>query len=609
MPDRRDQRLVLVLAVGLVLVTGGLFARTATFEFLQYDDDRFVYDNPALAEGLTADAIAWSFTTDHAALWIPGTWLSHLADVQLFGLRPGPHHLVNVLQHVLTTLLLFGALRAMTGAVRRSALVAALFAWHPGHVESVAWVTERKDTLSTLFLVAALWAYHRWTVRRTRGRYLVLLAWAVLGLLTKPMLVTLPVLLLLVDVWPLGRTDWRRLVREKSPLFALAAAVGAVTFVVGQRGGIVASMSELGLGPRLVNAVVSYAQYPLQMVWPVGLYAQVPFRLTAPAGLVIASAVFLLAVGWASIRYARRAPYLFFGWWWYVISLLPVSGLAQQGVHGMADRYTYVSFIGLFVIVAWGGADLARRLRVPRPAVATLVAVVLVALAWVTHAQVGVWRNNLTLFEHALARNPDNPMAHTFLGLGLEVRDRPVEAAAAYGRAIDLNPDHHVARFQLGRLLAQQGDPAGAVRHYEASLIAYEDAADVRRDLGNQYFLLGDHERAAAHLERALELEPGNRGAMTNLALACLAREEFDEAETLLQEVASAAPEDPHVRYNLACVAARQGRAAAAAVRLEEALDLGFTAWEAIEADPDLARLRASPEYADLRSRRAPSGR
>jgi len=430
-----------------------------------------------------------------------------------------------------------------------------------------------------------------------------------LGLMTKPMLVTLPVLLLLMDFWPLARTGWRGLILEKAPLFAVALAVGVVTFVVGQRGGIVAPMSELGLGPRLVNAVVSFAHYPLQLVWPVGLYAQVPFRLAAPAWQVVLAAIFLLAVSWASLRYARRAPYLFCGWWWYVISLLPVSGLAQQGVHGMADRYTYVPFIGLFVIVAWGGADVARRLRVPRRAAATVAAVALVALAVVTHAQVGVWRNNLTLFGHALERNPANPMAHTFLGLGLEVRDRPAEAAAAYREAIALNPRHHVAHFHLARLLAREGDPEDAVRHYEAALFAYADAADVQRDLGNQYLLLGNLERAAEHLSRSLELEPDDRGAMTNLALARLGLGAYGEAEALLLRVLAAAPDDPRVRYNLACVASRRGDPAAAAARLDEAFELGFGDWAVIEADPDLANLRAAPEYVDLRSRRAPSGR
>jgi Flp pilus assembly protein TadD len=412
-----------------------------------------------------------------------------------------------------------------------------------------------------------------------------------------------------VDFWPLARTGWPGLVREKAPLFAAAAAVGVATFVVGQRGGIVASLTEVGIGPRLVNAVIGYALYPLQLVWPVGLYAQVPFRHAAPWWQLGTAAVFLVGMSWMSLRCARRAPWFTWGWWWYVVSMLPVSGLAQQGVHGTADRYTYVPFIGLFVIVAWGGAALARRLRVPRPATAIVVVAVLATLAALTHAQVGVWRDSLTLFTHALARNPDNPMAHVFLGRGLEARGRTSEAAASYRAALALDPHHRLAHFQLGRLLARAGDPAGAVRHYEEALDAYGDAADVQRDLGNQYLLLGDQERAAAHLVRALEIEPGHAGARSNLALVRLAQGRYDAAQELLEQVMDAKPDDPRVRYNLACVASRRGDVATAAARLREAFARGFADREAVAADPDLANLRAAPGYEEFRPPRAPSGR
>jgi hypothetical protein len=361
------------IALALVAITLAVYLPVRQFGFVNFDDPDYVSANAHIAHGLTRAAVLWAFTTGYAANWHPLTWLSHMIDVQVFGVNAGPQHLVNLLLHVLNTLLLFGLLHRMTGARGRSAFVAALFAVHPLHVESVAWIAERKDVLSTLFWMLTMWAYVAYVRRPSWARYLgVAIAFA-LGLMAKPMLVTLPAVLLLLDVWPLGRTGVTRLLRprralvlEKLPLFALAAVSSVMTFLVQRRGGAVSTVDQYPWASRVANALVEYVVYLGRMCWPARLSIFYPYSQSLPGWSVAGSLVLLVALSVAVFRAGGRRPYLVVGWLWYVVTLVPVIGLIQIGTQARADRYTYVPLIGIFIMAAWGLPDLLAIARACR---------------------------------------------------------------------------------------------------------------------------------------------------------------------------------------------------------------------------------------------------
>jgi protein O-mannosyl-transferase len=346
--------------MALVLVNVAVFGAVRHFDFVTWDDPPYVTENPIVRAGLTWSGVVWAFTTAHGPYWHPLTWLSHMLDVQLYGLHAGGHHLTNLVLHVSNSVLLLLLLRRMTGALWKSAAVAALFAVHPLHVESVAWVAERKDVLSTLFWILTMWAYLTYARRPGAGRYAAVLLVFALALMAKPMVVTLPLILLLLDVWPLGRVSlsWHRLVLEKTPMFALSAAAGVATIVVQQRVGALAAITSVTPGLRVANALVSYGNYLAKTLWPARLAALYPYPQSLPAWPWLLTCGFgLAAISVAAVRLAPRRPYLMMGWFWYLLTLLPVIGLVQVGPQAMVDRFTYVPLVGVFVIVVWGASD------------------------------------------------------------------------------------------------------------------------------------------------------------------------------------------------------------------------------------------------------------
>ncbi len=398
----------------LVVLAFAVYGRVAGHEFLNYDDDRYVVDNPMVNEGFTADGVARAFTESVAANWHPVTWLSHMLDVELFGVASGPHHLMNVLLHALNAVLLFLLLRRTTGAHGAAATVAAVFAVHPVHVESVAWLAERKDVLSMLFALLAMHAWVAWTRAPSVGRYVVAAALLALGLMAKPMLVTLPFVLLLLDVWPLrrGERGWRRLVVEKLPLFGLVAASMAATVWAQRAGGAVQGLSTLTLGERLANAVTSYAAYLGKAVWPVELPFFYPYDRGVQAGAAVAAAALLIgltAVAWIG---RRARPWMLVGWLWYLGTLVPVIGVVQVGSQSMANRYTYLPLVGVVFAVVY---TLRERLA-PRAA-AAIAAAVVAGLAGVSVWQVGFWKDGPTLYARALAVTEGNFVALHNLGV------------------------------------------------------------------------------------------------------------------------------------------------------------------------------------------------
>lgn len=422
-------------ATALVAATLGAYRGVAGNDFVVYDDDQYVTANPALRDGLTAPAIRWAFVTDHAANWHPLTWLSHLLDVQLFGFAPRGHHLMSLALHVAATVLLFLLLRRLTGNALPSLATAALFGLHPAHVESVAWVAERKDVLSTLLGLFAIAAYAGWVRRPSWRRYAALVGLFALGLLAKPMLVTLPFVLLLLDLWPLRRWSWKESlaglvprVREKLPLFALAAASCSVTFLVQRGGGAVQSADRYPLAIRCQNAAVAYVDYLRQLAWPSDLAVFYPHPGVALSPLrALASLALLLLLTAGAWRLRRSQPAVLVGWLWFLGTLLPVIGLVQVGWQARADRYTYLPSIGLFVALAWGAGALATTPE-RRTALAAATGAALAACCFVTQAQVGYWRDSETLFLRALAVTRENFLAENNLGHFYNERSRPAEA-------------------------------------------------------------------------------------------------------------------------------------------------------------------------------------
>lgn len=593
----------MLVGVLLIAATTVVYVRVARFGFVNLDDPTYVFANPRIQEGLTPSGILWALTSLETH-WHPLTRLSWMLDAQIGGASPHVYHVTNLLLHMANVLLLFVVLDRMTGAMWRSGFVAGLFAVHPVHVESVAWITERRDVLSTLFWILTMLTYCRYVDAPGTKRYLALASVFTLGLMSKSMLVTLPAVLLLLDFWPLerharpngktrpGAGRSRGLVLEKAPLFVLSAATAVVTFAAQRLGGAVASSEFYPLLARFENAVVAYSVYLGMLVWPRNLAILYPHPGASLPALRIAGAGFLLlALSALALYQARRRPYLLVGWLWYLVTLVPVIGLIQVGDQAMADRYAYVPFIGLYIVVAWGLPDLVARIAsrgrssaaapLDRPLNRLLAAsgtVALVALAACAFVQAGHWRNSLALFQHAVDASPKNALAHNMLGGEFKDRGRLEEAISHFSEAVRLDPllpdpicDLGGALIKVGRLeegiavcrrtLAQW--PPLARPHADLGLglmrLANRDEARARQgaapaapgDAGSEPLdpavaekLKRLREEGIAHLEQALRLDPSFADAHFNLGVALAEQRRFEEAIEQFQEVLRIRPSD-----------------------------------------------------------------
>jgi len=421
-----------LISLFLILGAFSVFWPVLNFEFVNFDDDTYVSENPHIQDGLTWGGVQWAFLIDpgsgsqHADFWIPMTFISHMITIELFGLEPWGHHMVNLMIHIMNTLLLFWTLRRMTGSLWKSGFVAALFAIHPLHVESVAWVTERKDVLSTLFWILTIWVYAFYTKRPKFHRYLLVALTFSLGLMSKPIVMTLPFVLLLLDYWPLHRFRWGdhqtalKLVWEKTPLMALTGVCFVLTLLVQQKWETVGSLQTFPLGNRIGNALVSYVDYIGKMFWPMNLAVFYPHPGNLPLEQIIVSALLLLAITILVIRWSPRAPYLVVGWLLFLGTLVPVIGLVQVGQQAMADRYTYIPLIGLFIIIAWGIPDLIAKWHYQKLFLSLGAGLILSALMVITWLQVQHWRNSISLFEHAIEVTGTNYVAYHNLGLAFQ---------------------------------------------------------------------------------------------------------------------------------------------------------------------------------------------
>lgn len=570
----------------LAAITLAVFGQTIRYQFVNFDDDLYVYNTPAIKAGLTPKGVAAAFTNQHAHNWHPLTTISHMLDCQLYGLNAGGHHATSVILHTIAVLLLFWLLEQMTGATWRSALVAALFAVHPLHVESVAWVSERKDILSAVFFFLMLLAYNRYARAPSVMRYLAVAGLFVAGLMSKSMLVSAPIILLLLDYWPLRRFEQpssvrgkakatesdnqRRKVRllflEKIPLFVLAAVAAILTFVLQKRAA--GAIPPLPFLWRVQNAFVSYVVYVWKTLWPVRLAVFYPHPNGTLTLWEVSFAILLLAaITSAVIVFRKGRPYLLTGWLWYLVMLIPVIGIIQVGEQGYADRYTYLPHIGLFVAVVWFAIDMASvRGSQPRATVTAAAAVLIVlVLAWVAFVQTSYWRNSEALWTHALAVTSDNDIAHNNLGYLCNDRGDLDDAishfeSAARIRSAKRDPHYNLAsafvQMNLGDALAKKGQSDDAMMHYNEAIRLQPDYGDAYYNRGSVLLAKGHVDEAIADLAKTIEMHPNDADAHTSLGNALLQKGWPREAIAHYQTALALAPEDPHSRNNLAWVLA-----------------------------------------------------
>lgn len=632
----RRKVLICLLLAGIILA---LYWPLTTHDFVSYDDGIYITENPHVNTGLSGPNVAWAFHTGYAGNWHPLTWISHMMDVQMFGLRPGWHHLINVLFHSANTVLLFLVLNSMTGATWRSAFVAALFAWHPLHVESVAWASERKDVLSAFFFMGTLMAYVRYVssiegrgkleirnsksetnpkfeIRNGRVYYILALVLFGLGLLSKPMLVTLPFLLLLLDVWPLRRfrittdnsrsatelqnsaTTPVRLFLEKVPFFALTIASCVATFIAQKGGGAVVSLKALSFSERLENAIVAYGDYLLKTFWPAKLSVLYPLRADVPlAAVIISVAVLLMVSGWTVWR-VRTSPHLVVGWFWYLGMLVPVIGLVQVGMQQMADRYTYLPIIGVFIMVVWevpNRSGSGYRVK----ALALTAILILVACLGLTSRQLGYWQNSETLFGHAAQVTKDNYIAFSNHGQALFKQGRVEEAIAEYEKAIALNSTLDAARLGLAESFMQQGNFDNAVVQLGKVLELNPENSAARLQLGVLRGRQGKYDEAVAALSEVLRRNPNELAAHNNLGNVLTLQGKNEEAVKHFEKAVQISPEHASAHNNLALAYKKLGRTADAIAEYREAIRLNP---EQIEAINNLAWTLATdpnPQFRD----------
>ncbi|HOX58733.1 MAG TPA: tetratricopeptide repeat protein [Candidatus Paceibacterota bacterium] len=633
--------LVCALLVGVTFV---VYWPVTQHGFINLDDPDYVTRNAHVRRGVTPAGMLWAFTTDHAANWHPLTWLSHMLDVQLFGLKPGPHHLVSLGIHAANALLLFLLLKGMTGALWRSALVAALFALHPLHVESVAWVSERKDVLSTFFGLLAVWTYaayarkcgvHPAAVSPARGEtpnskttgvpathhaprttsspilqpavsslqppawpyYLLSLLSFALSLMSKPMLVTLPFLLLLFDHWPLNRLQLNtqqatrdtppastlllRLVLEKLPYFALSAFSCTVTLIAQRRGGAVGSSEEFPMLERISNAVMAYLSYLGKTFWPHSLTMFYPYRQDWSTGAVLSAGLLLLALSVVALISVRRRPFCAVGWFGFLGTLVPTIGLVQAGTQAMADRYGYLPLVGLFCAVVWGASELLHRWRGRQAILAVLGSIALLACLTATLRQLSHWRSTEALCRHALRVTSGNFLAHSMLGSGLLTQGRHDEARAELATALQIHPDALPALVDMGRLLVKTGKDEEAAAFFERTLAQNPQTSPAHYLLAGILARKGESNDATRHFEAAIAIDPDCLDTRNDLAAHLIACGKPDVGLTHGLAALRLDPNSPMGHFNAAKALTLLGKPAQAVAHYQAATAVSPDFWEA----------------------------
>lgn len=559
----------LLVALLLALITLVIYLPVTRCDFVHYDDDDYVVDNRIVQNGLTWTGVKWAFTTGSACNWHPVTWLSHMTDCELFNLNAGAHHFVNALIHSANAAFLFILLLRLTQKPWPAALVAALFAWHPLHVESVAWVAERKDVLSTFFALLALLSYTRYAQersgvesqksgvsvewrafghRQSSPAYFLALLFFALGLMSKPMLVTLPFILLLLDFWPLQRTTrdgWMvrgvQLVIEKLPFFLLTAASCIITLFVQHKS--MASLGQIPLTYRLENAPSATIRYLLKIFWPADLAVIYPLAWI-PGAFVVLAMIALLLISAAAWHWRKIRPYFLVGWLWFLGTLVPVIGLVQVGSASMADRYAYIPSVGIFVATVFGLDELAAKQKWAKKLFPFGMILLLSLCVMLTEKQLGYWRDSETLFRHALAITKDNDVAHDNLGFALELQGRSEEALAEYRKALQIRPSYHQLHFSIGNMLNKLGHPTEALAEYRLCLSFDPEVPALHNAAGDSLVALGKLDEALAEFSRAAQLDPHYAAPHVGRAKALLLQDRDHEAIAELRIALQIDPDD-----------------------------------------------------------------
>ncbi len=572
-PTRKST--LLLVCAALALATFAAYIPVLFADFTNYDDPQYVYQNPHVRQGLGLKGVVWAFTDRHSSYWHPVTWISLMLDCSIFGVNPQWHHRVNLLLHIASSILLFIFLSKATGQLWPSGFVAAVFALHPLHVESVAWVVERKDVLSTFFWMLSVLAYLGYVKRRNLLNYLVLLLVFAAGLMSKPMLVTLPCVLLLLDYWPLRRVSGLpalsggaeqkptgspasglHLIAEKLPLFALAAASSTITMFVLHR----VSSAALPPAARIENALIAYATYIAKVFWPTHLAVFYPHRVmlgadVAAAVKAVGAAALLLVLTFTFVRLRKKAPWLLVGWLWFLGTLFPVIGIIQSGGQALADRFSYVPLIGLTVCITWAFKDFLSRVRVPGAIPGIAAVIVLAAAATGTAMQTLHWKNSKTLFEHAIAVTQNNYVAHEHLGYYFASQGEMDKATEHFRKVLQIRPGYTSALNGLGLVLIGTGKADEAIKYLDAAVKARPDYADAMVNLGTAFAQQGKPEQAIPWLEKAVQLEPDSPVAHSRLGVSLAAAGNAGQALVHLQKALELGMDDPAVYYNLGLMA------------------------------------------------------
>jgi len=581
-----DRWTVPIVCIFLVMATWFVFGQTIYHGFVNFDDDTYVYDNPVVQKGLTLRGIVWAFTGVHFSNWHPLTWLSHMLDCQFYGLNAGGHHLTNILLHMATVILLFLVLRQMTGALWRSAFVAAVFAIHPLRVESVAWIAERKDILSGLFFMLTIGTYVRYARRPwSQVRYGLVVFLFALGLMCKPMLVTLPFVLLLLDYWPLNRFradastepifylgSWpvpKRLILEKLPLLGLAAASCMTTIFAQSK-----AIQSLPLSLRTGNALVSYVAYLGQMIYPVGLAVFYPYPAQDLVLWKIIAASVLLAISAGAVAARRKQPWFLFGWLWYLVMLVPVIGIVQVGSQAHADRYTYLPQIGLYVLLTWMVTDLSTGLRHRRLVLGYFFMVILVALIFRARAQTSYWRDSESLWTNTLAYTPGNVIAHGNLGHALLQNGNVDNAITHFQEALQIKPDDADAHINMGSALLQKGSADDAIAYFQKALQIKPDYAGAYYNLGCALIQKGSTDSAIPYYEKALQIKPDYAKAQVNIGCALFQKGRVDDAIIRFQKALRIEPDNADAYINLGNALIKNGHVDDAIVCFQKTLKI-----------------------------------
>lgn len=619
-----DVKIPLICAVICIAVLA-TYGQVKHHEFVSFDDGRYVTENQHVQAGLTFESIRWAFGFSDIAYWHPLTWLSHMLDCQLYGLHPGMHHITNLILHLANSLLVFIVFQQMTGVIWRSALVAALFALHPINVESVAWVAERKNVLSTFFWMLTLLSYRYYAKKPLISRLFLTVLMYALGLLTKPALVTLPFLLLLLDFWPLQRlrtdhltnnttglkiasimrgiqkSNISRLILEKIPFFVLSGASIFVSLLSVKHNGIVLSTAEVPIDLRTANALVSFMGYVGKLIWPLKLAVFYPYPTKIPLWLSLGSGIWLICISVLVIRFARRIPYLTVGWLWYVGTLIPHLGLMQAGLWpAMADRWAYVPFIGLFIIISWGVYDFGTKWQFRKFGLSLIAGALVSMLMILTWFQVRHWANSISLYQHATDVTVDNDVAHNNLGAALYQKGNIDESIIHFIEALRIMPGYAKAHTNLNTALASHINIDYAIVRMQELLRLYPNSPALYYNLGNLYRKKGELDNAISQYQKALTIQPNFIQALNNMASVYVARGEYAEALFLFKKMIKLQPHSADLYYDIARIYSRQNNVDESIDWLKRAIQMGYQNWHLLKTDNNLANIRGSLQYKEL---------